>query len=131
MNGCKAVTLLELIIVVTIIGILSTLGVGQWLAARERALDNEARANLRIIIAAGRIDRLESSTGTYTAYGTTGTLNSGLHLVLPATKWTYLTTVNTTPTPPVYCAQATRVTTGRTWRLRSTEQNPVRDGTCP
>jgi len=97
----------------------------------EKAIDKEAIANLKLIQAAEKIYRME--IGGY--YASTpphiDNINTNLRLELPAgsdRKWDYQTQA---PTPSTCCAQATRVTDGRTYRIRHTEENPVEGGTCP
>jgi prepilin-type N-terminal cleavage/methylation domain-containing protein len=144
----KAFTLIELMIVVVIVGILATLGIAYMVPAKESAIDNEARANLRLTIAAERSRRMEStqyypSVNTVTATCTTGGvqghichINEELRLLLPLganRNWDYQTWANNAAVPPTTCAQATRFNgpNVRTWRLRNTEADPVRASTCP
>ncbi|MGD9015336.1 MAG: hypothetical protein PVI33_04875 [Candidatus Omnitrophota bacterium] len=56
----RSVTLLELLTVVLIIGILVALTIPRFSAMRERALDKEAKANLKLIQAAEKIYRMEA-----------------------------------------------------------------------
>lgn len=129
----RAFTLMELIIVLIIIGILSTLGISYFDPMRESALDNEARANARLIIAAQRTRRMETGTFYQTPVGTTndeGAINTNLRLLLPTANrnWNYIT--RDTTAGSVACAQATRnATSGRSWCLRSNQADPVRS-TC-
>lgn len=130
----RAFTLMELIIVLIIIGILSTLGISYFDPMRESALDNEARANARLIIAAERTRRMEAGT-FYTSTNPHETnINTNLRLLLPTANrnWNYRTTVLASGEA---CAQATRNNTGaRTWCLRSgttasPQTEPIRN-TC-
>lgn len=131
----SGITLIEIIIVIIILGVLATLGLTQFGPAREGALDREAQANLRLIIAAARIYRME--IGGYYAAANTADINANYRLLLPTPltpNWNYFTTVSI---PPATCAQATRTLTppaDRTWRLRHTEDEPRNDppnNTCP
>jgi len=123
------ITLVEIIIVIIILGILATLGLTQFGGARERALDREAQANLKLIIAAAKIYRMEF--GGYYAAANTADINANYRLLLPTPanpNWNYSTTVGGASN---YCAQATRnIAAGRTWRMRITEDEPV-SATCP
>jgi type II secretory pathway pseudopilin PulG len=56
----RSVTLLELLTVVLIIGILVALTIPRFSTMRERALDKEAKANLKLVQAAEKIYRLEN-----------------------------------------------------------------------
>ena len=88
------VTLIELIVVVIIIGVLGTLGISHYGAFREKALDKEAQANLRLIIAAERIFKMESDTNTFCIANcnVTAPINDNLRLNLDesnTSNWIY------------------------------------------
>lgn len=137
----RAFTLMELIIVLIIIGILSTLGIAYFDPMRESALDNEARANLRLIIAAERTLRMETNAFYASASPHETNINTNLRLLLPAQanrNWNYVTTVIAASGQA--CAQATRNGAGaRTWCYRSgttasPQADPVRStcaASCP
>lgn len=115
-------TLLELIIVIVIIGVLSTLGLTHYASIREKALDKEAISNLKLIKAAARVYRME--TGSYPVLLSPQDINSNLTLALPTVdsggKW-YYTTNNG-------CSAARRYITGsfyRIWMINSTLDEPV------
>ena len=129
----RAFTLVELIVVTIIIGILGSIAVPQFLVTQERALDNEARANLRLMRAAERQLRME--TTVYSALANIAAINPALRLDIGAgTSWLYLTTATA---GTACCAQATRNGgDGRTFRLRiaggaGVDADPVLGGTCP
>ena len=82
-------TLVELIVVVIIIGILATLAMPMFRVTKERSLMNGAIADLRLIAAAEKIVRMESTTNTYSACPTTDDCNSLLHLALTINSWNY------------------------------------------
>jgi len=130
---------MEMIVVILIIGILATLGLTHYGAYKEKTLDREAQANLRLIIAAERIYRMEISRyfpydgGTVTAIETAGGINPNLRLSLTEQNWDYAT-VSVVGLTNTACGLATRVNgpDTRTWRLRNIgETEPVANGTCP
>lgn len=106
----KSFTFLELIIVVVIIGILASFGIVNYTATKERAIDKEAIANLRLIAAAEKIIRMEESG--YVACADTDAVNSELKLSIPigAPNWSYkVDNVDNTADPPTFTGKAQRV----------------------
>ena len=125
----KSVTYLELIIAIIIIGVLATLSFIHYSIYREKVLDGEAKTNLVLIIAAER--EYWQEQGKFCDSDNEALLNTNLRLFLPTLnkKWEYATT--SSGPPYAWCAQATRAGTGKTWRLRSSETEPVEGGSCP
>ena len=114
----KGFTLLELMVVVVIVGILSALGASQYTAAKEKAIDKEAEANLRLIMAAERMFRMEN--GVYIAAGSNALVNTNLRLALPVTAPNWNFAVNICPND--CCASGTRTVgsqAGRKWYICS------------
>jgi len=135
-------TLLELIVVIIIVGVLATMGISQYSAARENALKNEARASLLLILAAERVTRMERDDGQYVVCADNSAVNTNLHLLLPtaATRsWNYSVTTYTSGTD--FCAQASRnsATIVKNFRIRAPstlagrtlDPQPEEDATCP
>ncbi len=124
----KGFTLLELMIVVIIVGILATIGVQQYMPAKERAMGKEAQLNLRLIAAAERVYRMENDV-YYPANGVTvsaiNSINSNLKLNIPTTNWIY----QIAGTATGYTATASRRGTGGyldcQWEVRDSAVNPV------
>ncbi|KPK97391.1 MAG: hypothetical protein AMJ95_09340 [Omnitrophica WOR_2 bacterium SM23_72] len=132
------VTLIELIITVMLISILGALGFIQYGNYREEALGKEARANLRLIVAAQRIYKIKTSAYFPMAGGTEtdiASINNNLKVMLSTAEgasrsWDYLVDSSS----GVTCAQATRVNgPQKTWSFRSNDLDgdPDEDGTCP
>jgi type IV pilus assembly protein PilA len=111
-------TLPELLIVVTIIGVLLAIAVPSYLGHRERAEDVGARAAVRQAVPA--LEAYYQDHGTYTG-ATPTVLRAGYDAGLPAS----LVTANTTPAD--YCAQATFG--GTTWSLTASD-GEFRDEPC-
>lgn len=132
----ESFTLMELIIVIVIVGILAILALTQYGSYKENTLDREAQANLRLVIAAQRIYRMEVG-GYYPLAGGSvnniANINTNLRLLLSTAanrSWNYLTTSNVLPAAS--CAQSTRNGgDSRTFRIRNSEDNPVAGAVCP
>lgn len=112
-------TLIEVLVVTIIIGILSTLSISYYTAAKENVADREAASALKNIQVAEKSYFLD--TGTYYppagSENTIGTINANLKLALPtaATRnWDYAAW-------STGCARATRVGGGRSWFLTITD----------
>lgn len=118
----RAFSLVELIVVVIIIGILASIAMPNYLHTQERALDNEAKANLKLIQAAEKIYRMEE--GFYYPFsGTADTtqINTDLKLSIPgSSKWSY-----SIPTPQDGGSQAQRNgNDNRIWTLGIADAEP-------
>lgn len=121
----KAVTLLELITVVIIIGILAGIAYPLYDKARESALDKEAIANLKLIQSAEKIYKLE--LGSYYASSVIADINQNLKLSLntaASRPWDYQAIASG-------CAEATRkLTGGRFWALPILDIEPNNSSHC-
>ncbi len=132
----KGFTMMEMLIVVVIVGILATLSIGYYTAAKENVADSEAKSNLKNIQVAEKSYNLDHNTyypePPAVSEAGIGNINANLKLSLPSVgniNWNYtvFSTGNT------FCAQATRNGgNGRSWFINSpaigTEPTP---GTCP
>ncbi len=121
----KGFTLVELMIVVIVIGILSTIGVPQFAITQERALDREAISTLGIIWAAERAYRMEEeefypdvASGRISLISNVAgdliLINRELRLSIPAiSSWTY--TLNRTGVITARRTDGPRI--GRIWTV--------------
>ncbi len=94
MRNKTAYTLMELVLVVSMIGILSVIGITSYDKSRNKALAREAVANLKLISAAEKIYRMESDGNVYVACNNAADCNSTLNLNLNATNWGYSVTLS-------------------------------------
>jgi prepilin-type N-terminal cleavage/methylation domain-containing protein len=131
-------SLIELLVVIIIISILASIGYPLLTGAKERALDKEAIANLKLLQAAERIYRMEN--GTYYPPASIGRqndieqLNINLKLTLPSgsnRNWNYAAKTYVSGN---CCLDASRAQTGinRFWKLwvNSTEEPEKSSGVC-
>ncbi len=132
-------TLIEFVVVIIIIGILATMAVTHYGAARELTYDKMAQADLKLIRAAERVYNMEAnlyyiSGGPPGTSVTTGNINTFLKLSLPTgntRKWNYHTVANNLVTPRTCCAQATRFNPPvRFWSIQQNQEDPV-SVNCP
>lgn len=132
----KAYTLVEIIVVVLIIGILVAFALPQFAVTKERALDNEAKSNLKLIQAAEKIYKMEVGY-TYphpsaSPVSSVTLINDDLKLSLPGSSpsWTYVLD------GVAESGTATRVAAGgRAWTINlppGASENPTCSGSgCP
>ena len=120
----KAMTLIELLIVIIIVGIVVTFAIPEIHQAKEHAIDKEAAANLKLIRAAERLYHIETST--YYASAAILAINDNLKLFLPAgaeRNWDYQVKASG-------CAQADRTKDDkRKWKMAISDEEPVA-GAC-
>ena len=129
MKRKRAFTLIEVIITLIIIGILSTLAFTNYGSYRERVLDKEAIASLKLMQQAQKIYRMENAAyypiGTSSETGIAA-INNNLKLFLNEQSWDYV----------AYSGGAFGVGTstaarlGRTWTLTINADASVCTGSC-
>lgn len=142
----RAFTLLELLIVIGVIAIFAGISIPNFYKTKERALGKEATSNLKLIAAAERIYRMESTNNRYctcdclcTGIGATCCDNTAdgcnylLKLMLSPANWTYQVTTTAAPT---FSATANRIGTGGyldcQYTLKDTDADGEPDGSsCP
>ena len=126
----KGSSLVELMVVITIIGILAKLGMPMFLVSKERALDKDAKAKLVFIQAAEKITKIETgayypSSGSTSVIGDINT-NLGLSLTTGALSWAFKVDTGTSN------ITASRLPSGRVWTLTYTGSAATCTGTgCP
>jgi prepilin-type N-terminal cleavage/methylation domain-containing protein len=127
----KGFSLMELLIVILIIGVLAVLFLPNFRPARESALDDEVRANLKLIQSAEKVYKLDYNT-YYPADDTTDNIadiNQYLKLALPRPVpliWNYTITADAANFNVVATRNipdASRY--GRSWQTDRTLEEPA------
>lgn len=126
-TGYKAFSMIELVIVITIIVILGGIALPNFFKAKEAALDKEARANLKLIQAANQLYGVEHGFKFPDVAGTWGTqdINTYLKLSLPEVEknWNYTVAHDATNT-----ARAKRTAAdNRVLKLNINDEEPARE----
>jgi len=108
MQTKKAISFLEVLIVVIIIAIIVAFAMPGYFGAKSRALDREAQSQLKLIQSAQKIYRLE--VGFYTPCDDNADCNNVLSIDLPADtggggNWDYAVS-NIVSDPPAFVATA-------------------------
>jgi len=125
----SAFTLLELLLVIGIILILGAIALPNFVTSRDKAIEKEALANLKLIYAAEKIYRME--TGAYTDAVDASTINTRLKLAIPTSNpnWNYAVT-STTPKSK-FSAVATNTKNAATKKcVNQSSEEPVSGGGC-
>lgn len=133
-QSLRGVTLMELIAVVVIIGIISVIAIPRYRTAKERTLGYEAKASLKLILAAEKIYRMESNKyypSTASTVSSVASINTNLRLSLVDNNWKYSIQGNNLGTG--FTAQARRDSTGCTYQISntSTTGEPTAGSGCP
>jgi prepilin-type N-terminal cleavage/methylation domain-containing protein len=115
MKSKRAVTMMEMLTVIVIIGVLATLGVAVFSASSNSAYDREAQAILRLLRSAQESYMVDMGT-YYPASGNSFSvlnINSNLKvLISTSSKWTYTVFGGNDG-----CSQAASTELGRTWHI--------------
>ncbi len=82
-------TLIELILVVTVIITLALIAIPNYSKSKNRAIEKEAISNVRLMAAAERIYKMESAANAYVACADAAACNTALKLNLNTTNWGY------------------------------------------
>ena len=118
---------MELIIVVVIVGILTTIAIPMYFKTVETARGRSAVAQLRLIQAAEKIEELEEDA--YAACNGFAACNLALDIDLPADDWAYQVVL----TAAGFDATANRNISGAgacTYTTNSTRQDPLSSANC-
>jgi len=119
-------TLIELILVVTVIMALALIAIPNYSKSKQRAIEKEAIANVKLMAAAERIYKMEQ--GSYAICSGATACNTALKLILNATNWAYSVdgSGNITAT-----AQASTGMSGCSYTLSPTYDNEPTASGCP
>ncbi len=119
----KSFSLVELMVVLIIIGILASIALPNYNKIKERAIDKEAIANLKLIQAAEKIYKME--IGGYYSNSGASNINTNLKLDLTEKNWQF--GANSLGT-----GKADRVSGGRNWTINIGDSEPCCTGAdCP
>jgi prepilin-type N-terminal cleavage/methylation domain-containing protein len=120
-------TLAELLIVLIIIGTLASLGIGQFIGAREQAILQEAKVYLKIIASAEKNFQVELDS--FKNYSTTAEINSNMRLSLPLDNpnWNYKVDG---ATADVFIAKARRLKDGSVWCFNQNSAEAYQNAGC-
>jgi len=103
MSQPRAITLLELMVAIMVVAVLVALSVPKFAAMKERGLNKEAKANLKLIQAAEKIYQME--VGVFWPDDSTtaniSSLNANLRVDLSAANWDYSVVDNTSGAGPL------------------------------
>jgi len=127
-KNMRSFTLIELIIISVVIGILAAFAMPAYFNAKQRALDREAQANLNLISAAEKVQRLQS--GIYISYNNLRAINTGLDLSIPVPSiqpWEYkVVAVPAAGANPARFTAAARRSSdhARIWCITNTSDEP-------
>ncbi len=129
MKKKKAFTIIEILVSLVVIGILSTLAVTQYGSYRERILDREAAASLKLMQQAQRVYQLENIA--YYPIGSASqsniaSINNNLKLFLNEQYWDYITYSGGASG----AGTSTATRSGRTWALPINDVNASCTGSC-
>ena len=124
-------------IVIAIIALIFSLALPNYNKAKEQNLDREAQRNLLLLQAAQKIYFMENGeflSAPDTAPGHLQAINTNLKLSLSQQEplfWDYFIKANNGAIPKSYCAEAKRVSGGRTqsWHIDNTK-NETESGPC-
>jgi type IV pilus assembly protein PilE len=122
----RGFTLIEIIVVVVIIAILASLAIPSYVNMREKAVDKEAIAGLKLIRAAN-LQYFVQSESYFPPSGTAAVtdINGNLSIALSATNWVYSIAFLSGGG-----FNATAVRKSRTWSVTNNTADPACTGTC-
>jgi len=128
---------METLIVIVIMGILSTLAMSHYQGIYEQQLDREAEGNLRIITSAQRAFQIDNQGLYYPPSllpandNNIARINTNLMITVPTRNWTYQVFSFNNRNPRAFCTRAQRNgADNRIWRLNMNDVAMVANGQC-
>lgn len=123
-NNKSAFTLTELLIVVVLVGILIALAMPSFQNAKRRAIDKEAKTNIKIMETAHKVRVLEEGAGAVCSDNTdcNDTLDLDLPAAPPVGNWLYKVLVSGLSS---YSFQATGSKGTSNWQMDEDDDEPT------
>lgn len=115
----ESFTLIELLIVIVIVALLSSLGLPVYMGTIEKSYNKEARSMIRMILEAEKMEKLKRDK--FVACSDTSSCSSELNLSLPYDRWQYSVKLN----PNTIIAE--RMTKSRTFKLENFDVSTATD----
>lgn len=124
MNNRGGFTLIELILVVSIVITLALIAIPSYRKSKAKALSKEAIVSLKLLAAAERVYRMDNDS--YATCADASACNPLLKLMLKETNWQYAVTGDTS------AVTATATSGGCTYSLSSAnfDLEPQKSGSC-
>lgn len=120
----KSFTIIELLIVVIVLAIITSMAVPHFAKARQRTLNNEAISYVKLVYDAQKMYYL--ATQTYLACADTDTCRSRFDVDLVSNgAWDYSVDYDPAASPDNFSVKATNNVDGRIWQMNQSGNDPI------